>query len=77
MSAQASKKKQPNCFECVHHYITHEPSHPYGCRRFGFKGPFLPSRTVFLETGMKCAYYTAQEKPMKGSRPSGSNGRLA
>jgi hypothetical protein len=32
---------------------------------------------VFLETGMKCAYYTGQEKPIKGSRPSVSNGRLA
>ena len=36
----------PNCFECRHHFITHEPSRPYGCRRFGLL-PFLPSRTVF------------------------------
>ena len=48
---------QPNCFECRFHFITHQPTRPYGCRRFGFKGPFLPSRTVFQETGMKCAYY--------------------
>jgi len=68
---------QPNCFECRFHFITHQPSHPYGCRRFGFKGPHLPSRTVFLETGMKCAYYEPSKKPVKGRRPTGSNGRLA
>ena len=38
---------QPNCFECKYHFITHQPKRPYGCRRFGFKGPFLPSRMVF------------------------------
>ena len=48
---------QPNCFECKYHFITHQPKRPYGCRRFGFKGPFLPSRMVFQETGMKCAYF--------------------
>ena len=69
MSSPAPKKKQPNCFDCVHHYITHEPRHPYGCRRFGFKGPFLPSRTVFLETGMKCAYHQTKG-PQRRSRSS-------
>ena len=68
---------QPNCFECRHHFITHEPARPYGCRRFGFKGPFLPSRMVFQETGMKCAYYESGRQPEKGRGPTGSNGRLA
>ena len=77
MKASDPGNKPINCFECRHHFITHEPRRPYGCRRFGFKGPFLPSRTVFQETGTKCAYYTPQEKPMTGARPSGSNGRLA
>ena len=69
--------KQPNCFECRHHFITHEPQRPYGCRKFGFKGPFLPSRMVFQETGMKCAYYEPSPKPQERQRPTGSNGRLA
>ena len=68
---------QPNCFECRHHFITHEPKRPYGCRRFGFKGPFLPSRMVLQETGMKCAYYEASRRPDTGRGPTGSNGRLA
>ena len=68
---------QPNCFECKHHFITHEPKRPYGCRRFGFKGPFLPSRMVFQETGMKCAYYESSRRADHGRGPTGSNGRLA
>ena len=68
---------QPNCFECRFHFITHQPTRPYGCRRFGFKGPFLPSRTVFQETGMKCAYYDARLGPSKDGTPIGSNGRRA
>ena len=66
-----------NCFDCKFHFITHEPRRPYGCRRFGFKGPFLPSRAVFQETGMKCAYYTEGNPLAKGQKPRGSNGRLA
>jgi hypothetical protein len=69
--------KQPNCFECRHHFITHEPQRPYGCRKFGFKGPFLPSRMVFQETGMKCAYYEPSRRPYMERGPTGSNGRLA
>ena len=69
--------KPTNCFECRHHFITHQQQRPYGCRRFGFKSPFLPSRVVFQETGMKCAYYESGFKPRKGRKPTGSNGRLA
>ena len=42
-------------------------STPYGCRRFGFKGPFLPSRMVFQETGMKCAYYEVGAPEKRGA----------
>ena len=58
---------QPNCFECKYHFITHQPKRPYGCRRFGFKGPFLPSRMVFQETGMKCAYFESSRRADKGA----------
>ena len=69
--------KPTNCFDCKHHFITHDKRRPYGCHRFGFKSPFTPSRIVFRETGMECAYYEASRKPVKGRRPTGSNGRLA
>ena len=68
---------QPNCFECKYHFITPQPKRPYGCRRFGFKGPFLPSRMVFQETGMKCAYFESSRRADKARGPTGSNGRLA
>ncbi|MAK68361.1 MAG: uracil-DNA glycosylase [Halieaceae bacterium] len=77
MKKSNSARKPTNCFECRHHFITHDQHRPYGCRRFGFKGPFLPSQIVFRETGTKCAYYETSRRPNKGNRPSGSNGRLA
>ena len=66
-----------NCFACRHLFITHQTQRPYGCRRFGFKSRFLPSRVVLQETGMKCAYYNPSRRPVKGRGPTGSNGRLA
>ncbi|HCV89371.1 MAG TPA: uracil-DNA glycosylase [Alphaproteobacteria bacterium] len=77
MTRSSQTAKPTNCFECRHHFITHEQQRPYGCRRFGFKAPFLPSQIVFRETGMKCAYYEPRQRPLKGRRPTGSNGRLA
>lgn len=46
-----------NCYGCQHHFITHDKNKPYGCRAFAFKGPMLPSRTVFNVTGTECAYF--------------------
>ena len=64
-----------NCFDCKHHFITHEKSRPYGCRRFGFKGPLLPSRVVFQETGMECAYFHGSQQKKRRGR-TGSNGEI-
>jgi hypothetical protein len=66
-----------NCFECQHHFITHDPARPYGCRKFGFKGQFLPSRTVFETTGMKCAYHQAKGLQRRSQSSTGMNGRQA
>ncbi|MBL6783239.1 MAG: uracil-DNA glycosylase [Alphaproteobacteria bacterium] len=53
----ASNPNPVNCYACQHHFITHDKKKPYGCRAFGFKGPMLPSRTVFMTTGTECAYF--------------------
>ncbi|NBR39147.1 MAG: uracil-DNA glycosylase [Alphaproteobacteria bacterium] len=53
--------RRVNCFNCIHHFITYEKPRPYGCRKFGFKGPRLPSMTVFEVTGTECAYFTRQQ----------------
>ncbi len=66
---------QVNCFACVHHFITHDKSRPYGCRKFGFKGQFLPSRSVVQATGMKCAYYQQKFPPEQSRSVTGRNGR--
>lgn len=56
--ARPASPQPVNCYECQHHFITHDKKKPYGCRAFGFKGPMLPSRTVFATTGTECAYFT-------------------
>ena len=61
-SAKATKAKRINCFECEYLFITHEQNNRYGCRRFGFKGPNLPSNTVIATTGTKCAYFTMKKR---------------
>ena len=66
-----------NCYQCEYLFITHDKTKRYGCKKFGFKGPYFPSITVFSTTGTKCAYYEASQRPTRGRRPTGSNGRLA
>lgn len=57
----AETRRRVNCFDCIHHYITYETPRPYACRKFGFKGPRLPSITVFEVTGTECAYFVKQQ----------------
>lgn len=49
---------RPDCYRCIHFYITHEPSHPYGCRAMGFKSAQLPSITVYGSSGMDCQLFS-------------------
>ena len=51
-----------NCYQCEYLYITHEKNRRYGCRKFGFKGPYFPSVTVFSTTGTKCAYFKLKKR---------------
>lgn len=67
--------KQVNCFECKFHFITHDAARPYGCRKFGFKGKFLPSRIVFETSGTKCAYHTGKGPQRRSRSLTGMNGR--
>lgn len=56
-----------DCRKCRFFYVTWEPSHPYGCRFFGFKGPGMPSQTVFQSSGAPCAQF--EPKFPKPSNP--------
>ena len=52
----------PNCYQCRHFFITHEPSHPYGCRAMGFKSPRLPAVTVLMNSGLECQLFEKKRK---------------
>lgn len=53
-----------NCLACRHFYITYEPNHPYGCRVLAFKAKEMPSRVVYVSSGMECQSFTP-----KGTSP--------
>jgi hypothetical protein len=57
MNTQQNPQNRPNCFGCRNFFITHEPSHPYGCRAMGFKSKNIPSQVVFESSGMECQLY--------------------
>ena len=63
-SSETSKLKTQhvNCYKCEYLFITHEKNKRYGCRKFGFKGPYFPSITVFSTTGTKCAYFKTKKR---------------
>ena len=58
--------KHINCYRCEYLFITHEKNKRYGCRKFGFKGPYFPSITVFSTTGTKCAYFKLKKRLRDG-----------
>ncbi|HIJ78674.1 MAG: uracil-DNA glycosylase [Desulfobulbaceae bacterium] len=53
----ANQDTRPNCMECFHFYITHEPAHPYGCRAIGFKSSQYPAVVVYKNSGIHCQLY--------------------
>ncbi len=54
-----------NCHQCVHYYITWDPSRPYGCRRMGFKTRRLPSIVVKQNSGMECQSFQPKTNKKK------------
>jgi len=54
-------QNRPNCTGCRHYYITWEPSHPYGCRAYGFKSRRVPGAVVIESSGKECILF----KPAK------------
>jgi hypothetical protein len=53
---------RPNCFTCLHFFVTHEPAHPYGCRAMGFKSAQLPTMTVYISSGIHCQTFVPKHK---------------
>ncbi len=48
---------KPRCAKCRFYYITWEKSHPYGCKKWGFKSPIIPSASVFKASGNDCQVF--------------------
>jgi len=47
-----------NCRKCRYFFVTWNPSHPYGCKAYGFKGRLMPSITVKKTTGQECQIFS-------------------
>jgi len=65
LPSQARQDKQGNeinCFSCQHFYITYDPTFPYGCRTIGFKSYLLPSKEVYVNSGMDCLLFADKDK---------------
>lgn len=68
-----------NCYECIHHFITHQPNHPYGCKAYGFKSKKMPSVAVFESSGKPCQAYEKKDSKSQSSGTSnfGKSGNYA
>jgi hypothetical protein len=58
----------PDCLRCRAYYVTHEPSHPHGCRSFGFQSTRLPRDEVRLSSGAECAAFEPRVEPAASDR---------
>lgn len=47
----------PNCNECAHFFITHDPGFRYGCRAMDFKSQRLPMLDVLEASGQPCQLF--------------------
>ena len=61
-TGQEKKRTNINCFSCKHFYITYDQSFPYGCRAVGFKSHLLPSKEMYVNSGMDCLLFVEKDK---------------
>lgn len=59
----------PQCRNCNHYFITHDPAKPYGCRALRFKSDRNPALVVLESSGMNCQLFS----PKKNSPKNGSS----
>lgn len=50
----------PDCFKCLHFYITIDEKFPRGCKVFGIKGKNIPSVDVKRATGLSCPVFSSK-----------------
>jgi hypothetical protein len=61
-AGQEKQGTEINCFSCQHFYITYDKSFPYGCRAAGFKSRLLPSKEMYVNSGMDCLLFAEKDK---------------
>ena len=52
----------PQCIQCIHYFISHDPDKPYGCRAMAFKCRINPARLVYQSSGIACQLYTQKKR---------------
>lgn len=55
--------RSPNCWQCLHFAVSHEPSFPYACRLMGIISRGLPALEVLRADGRPCQGFTPKPKP--------------
>lgn len=63
---------RPSCIKCVHYFVTHDPTQPYGCRAMGFKSQQNPAAMVFASSGIECQIF---KEKISNNTKSSSGGR--
>jgi hypothetical protein len=62
--------KAPDCTECVHYYITHDVSFPYGCKALDFKSKRKPGQDVLDASNKLCMAFEPRREKKRSTRNS-------
>ena len=62
MTEQKTQPSEINCFKCHHFYITYDRHFPYGCKAVGFKSRLMPSKEMYVNSGIECLIYVEKER---------------
>ncbi len=58
-------RKAPNCFQCMHFFVTYDKNCPRGCRAMGFKSKEWPSLLVRRSSGQECLRFQEKKDPVR------------
>jgi hypothetical protein len=56
-----TQQTEINCFTCRYFYITHDQNFPYGCKAVGFKSRLMPSKEMYVNSGIECQLYEEKD----------------
>jgi hypothetical protein len=57
-----ARREPVACSQCVHYWVTHERTHPHGCRAFGFRSSRVPSHEIREASGRDCEAFERKER---------------